>query len=331
MRKTFLLAAASVVLFAGAASAQSVDVRVGSNLGIHSPNTQTATANVANVRVDHLLTGQAAAVGSALNVEAFGTATISGNAAYYNNPYIGGAHIANGGVQTSTLNVNSSSIDRADLRAQSLGGALDVRAFDAVVNSNFAIVNQGNQSSTLNMGSTRVDGRLDGVSGAVGAAINIDADRDVLINGGNVPLLVNSGAVQNAALNYSNGSVGGSAGLISQAVGTALDVSADGFVNATVLQTNGFGTGGYPGATQTATTNISSASFGSSLTGNAGAFGNMVNINGAGGVLANISAQGLNTPQIATMNLNNSFIGGSATVGATAIGNTVTVTAGTRP
>lgn len=318
----------AAAVLAGAASAQSADVRIGSNLGLNSSATQTSTLNLNNLNVGANLSGRALSVGNSLNIEAYLTANLSGQAAYYNGSNIGGAHNDNNGSQTATANVSNLFVaDDTTVSANAIGGSASIRSFDANVAGNYVAVNSGTQNATLNASAINT-GTFSGGSSSIGTALTIDADRNVSLAGG-MPIGVNI-ANQTATTNLSGSTVRGGGSVNASAVGTLLDIEADGFVNATFQSNNGFGDGGYPGAVQTATVNASGSNFGS-LTGQANAFGNYASISGAQGVNVNLSLQGRNTPQTATFNLSGSTIGGNLNVGSVAAGNIANITAGTRP
>ncbi|UTC29283.1 hypothetical protein BAMBUS_02010 [Brevundimonas phage vB_BpoS-Bambus] len=326
MRKTFLLAAASVALFAGAASAQSVTVN-GSYLHNASGSPQTANVSIDGITVGSALTGRAIAMGTSLEVNAADNIFVPGRVDQLNGP---------AGGQTANLSVNGAVVGRDTSFTGTAGGnSANLSADDSLSVTGLRQSNTVRQNANVSIESTSVSGDLAGGATAFGNAISGES-----VYGG---VTVTNGAnfqQSNVGAQLANTTVfGGNAfardtDLRSLAVGGIIEYDSAQSGSYAIEQANGrgsnyFGLDGYQGSSQTANLTVFGGSnFNGKTNLAASAFGGVVNLSAGGNIVAGVTTQNHNSAQVSNLSIAGSSFG-SLTGAAQSIGTSVSIN--TRP
>lgn len=324
MRKSILLAAASVALmFAGAASAQSVTLN-NSYLHNASGSPQVSNVNLTGITVGSAMTGRSIAVGTSLNVEAADNIFVPGRA----------QQLSTSG-QTANLKVDTSTIGRDTVFTATAGGnAATLSADDTLSVSGLRQSNTAANTANLSIEAVSVSGDLSGGATAFGNSLSgesvyggVDATH-LNFNQSNVGRQIANVNV------YGGNAFGRDTDLSAVAVGGILEFDSAQSGTYNLVQANGrdgnyFGLTGYAGSAQTANLNVFGGSnFNGATNLGASAIGGVVNLNAGANIVASIDTQSHNSPQISNLNISGSSFG-SLTGVAQSIGTSVSIS--TRP
>jgi len=332
MRKLFL-AGASLAALLSASAAFAGDINIVPNQSNHPYPAQAATTNLTTTLVGGKLTAGAAAVGNILTADSNGNISVQGVNNYSQSQY---NDTTGNQAQTGITNVSRVLVGGAsDISANGIGNQMGLRADgNVLVGPLVTQQNQGNQVATTNVSRSAFGGKTSITSGAVGNVLTAEGN-NVTLQNSDVYATQSSHKTQVATTNVDRIVVGSKLDVAAQAGGNALELTAfAGGISMDAVQANGYGYGsglnqiaGYPGSTQTATSNVSNtyASGASSISANA--FGNSLTADASfgGSINGALLQNGQNSVQTATVNVSASAFGAGLSTSTLAVGNSASL------